>query len=128
MKTDVEQAKDEYVIAKEVAKKAGCFLPKDHIFYLEVANTPAYLRFYFERKGFSAGQKNKKENMIITVERCRRIIKMERSSLLAEIKKEAKFYSICLECKKLDCKVPDHMVHGDKYISVKELDRVGGKK
>jgi len=41
----------EYDIAKQAAKEAGCFLPEEHIFYSTIADTPAYIRFYCEKKG-----------------------------------------------------------------------------
>lgn len=44
--------KQDYELCKEACKEAGCFCPKSHIFHSEIANVPAWIRFYLERKGY----------------------------------------------------------------------------
>ena len=41
----------EYCIMKQACIDAGCFIPEEHEFHSTVANTPAFIREYFHKKG-----------------------------------------------------------------------------
>ena len=41
----------EYVIMKQACIKAGCYIPKECEFHQTVANTPMFIRAYFQAKG-----------------------------------------------------------------------------
>lgn len=43
--------KTEYEICQQACKEAKCYCPEDNIFYSTVANTPMFIRVYFEKKG-----------------------------------------------------------------------------
>jgi len=36
---------------KQICKKKGCYCPPDHKIFINIANTPLYLREYFKLKG-----------------------------------------------------------------------------
>lgn len=51
----------EYEICRQACINMGCFLPEDHVFHQEVANTNAFIRAYFFQKGWEECQIEVKE-------------------------------------------------------------------
>ncbi len=45
-------ADEDYKICQEACKEWGCYCPPSHEFHSKRANTPAFIRAFFERKGY----------------------------------------------------------------------------
>lgn len=84
---------DEYKICKEGCEEWGCHCPPSHEFYQKMANTPAFIRAYFERKGYI---KALDDNNILHGEAARKFIEQVENPPPMS-KKQKKFLEECLD-------------------------------
>jgi hypothetical protein len=84
---------DEYKICEEACKEWGCHCPPSHEFYQKMANTPAFIRAYFERKGYI---KSMDDHNILHGEAAERFLENMKRTEAGEIDpKQKKFLEEC---------------------------------